>query len=542
MKPSFIVILTLILAALSMSACEKRKTLVELGNERQIMHIGNAVEPTEIDPHVTSGLGEYHLQMAVFEGLVAKHPQTLEAVPGVADRWEISEDKTVYTFHIRENARWSDGEKLTAYDFEYSWKRVLQPEIGCDYTTDFFVIKNAEAYYKGEIKDFADVGIKALDASHFQVTLNYPVPYFLLQMDNFPMYPVQKKTIEKFNAFKERGTRWTRPENFVGNGPFVIDKWIPTVVFSVKKNPYYWDSANVKLNEIHFYPYDNILLEERMFRSGQLHKTEFLPSEKSEKYKNSAEYYQSPFYAIYYYLLNNKVKPLDDVRVRKALAYSIDRESLVKNVTKGGQKPSYHYTPDNPFGFTAKVNFSYDVDLAKRLLSEAGYPEGKGFPKLELTYNTNADHLKNAQAIQQMWKKNLGVEISLRNLEWKVYLDARSTRNFQILRRSNVADILDPATFLLPMMTKDPMNDSEWGSARFDELMERSKLAKTQEERFAYFEQAEKILVDEMPVIPLYEYTTNNLVAPNVKGYYKNILDYHPYKYIYLEAVPKSGN
>lgn len=522
---------------LSVSGCGKHKTLVEIGNEQQIMHIGNALEPPDIDPHVTTGLQEYHLQMNIFEGLVSKHPQTLEAVPGVADSWEISEDQTVYTFHIRDNAKWSDGDKLTAYDFEYSWKRVLQPEIGCEYTTDFFVIKNAEEYYKGQVKDFSEVGIKALDESHFQVSLKFPVPYFLLQMDNFAMYPVQKKTIEKFNAFKERGTRWTRAGNFVGNGAFVIKEWIPSVVFSVKKNPYYWDAANVKLNEINFYPYDNILLEERMFKAGQLHKTEYLPTEKTEKYKGSPDYYQSPFYAIYYYLFNNKIKPFDDVRVRKALAYAVDRESLVKNVTKGGQTPAYHYTPDNPYGYTANVNFSYDVEHAKKLLAEAGYPDGKGFPKVELTYNTHADHLKVALAIQQMWKKNLGIDITLRNLEWKVYLDARNSRDFQILRRANVADILDPSTFLLPMMTHDPMNDSEWGSKRYDELMELSKRAKTQEERFAYFQEADKILVDEMPFIPLYFYTTNNLVASNVKGYYKNILDYHPYKYVYLEST-----
>jgi len=538
MKISLPVICLILVSLFSLAGCKgKHKTLVDIGNEQQIMHISNALEPPEIDPHVTTGTMEYHLQMAVFEGLVAKHPKTLEAIPAAADSWTISEDQTVYTFHIRDAAKWSDGDKLTAYDFEYSWQRALQPEIGCEYATDFFVIKNAEAYYKGEIKDFKEVGIKALDESTFQVTLKYPVPYFLLQMDNFAMYPVQKKTIEKFHAFKERGTRWTRSENFVGNGAFVIKEWIPSVIFSVKKNPYYWDAANVKLNEIHFYPYDNLMLEERMFKAGQLHKTEYLPSSKVDKYKNSPDYYQSPYYAMYYYVFNNKVKPLDDVRVRKALAYSIDRESLVKNVTRGGQTPAFHYTPDNPYGYTPRANFSYDVALAKKLLTEAGYPDGKGFPKLELTYNTNADHLKIALAIQEMWKANLGIDISLRNLEWKVYLDARNAKDFQIMRRSNVADILDPATFLLPMMTHDPMNDSNWGSKRYDELMELSKLAKTQEERYEYFQEADQIMIDEMPQMPIYFYTTNNLVASNVKGYYKNILDYHPYKYVYLEST-----
>lgn len=537
MKIPLPIIFFIFVSLFSLIGCkEKHKTLVEIGNEKQVLHISNMTEPAEIDPHVTSGIPEYHLQMAVFEGLIAKHPKTLEAMPAVADSWTISDDGTIYTFHIRDTAKWSDGDKLTAYDFEYSWQRVLQPEIGSEYTTDFFVIQNAEAYYKGEIKDFKQVGIKALDESHFQVVLKFPVSYFLLQMDNFAMYPVQKKTIEKFKAFKERGTGWTRPENFVGNGPFIIKEWIPSVIFSVKRNPYYWDAANVRLNEVHFYPYENLLLEERMFKAGQVHKTEFLPSAKIEKYLHSPAYHSYSYYGAYYYVFNTKVKPLDDVRIRKALAYSIDRESLVKNVTKGGQAPAFHYTPDNPYGYTARAKFSYDIALAKKLLADAGFPNGEGFPKLELTYNTHADHLKVALAIQQMWKKNLGIDITLRNLEWKVYLDTRNSRDYQILRRGNIADILDPSTFLFPMMTDDPLNDSAWGSKRYDELMELSKRAKTQDERFEYFQEADKILIDEMPLIPLYGYTTNNLVSPSVKGYYNNILDYHPYKYIYLES------
>lgn len=528
----------LLLTSLALlSGCKvKHDTLVEIGNQQQIMHIGNMTEPAEVDPHVTSGLPEYHLQMAIFEGLVSKHPQTLVPVPGVADSWTISDDKLVYSFHIRDAAKWSNGERLTAYDFEYSWKRALQPEIGSEFVKDFFVIQNAEAYYKGEIKNFDAVGIKALNESTLQVSLKFPVPYFLLQLDNFSMYPVQQKTIEKFHAFKERGTGWTRPENFVGNGPFIIKEWIPSVIFSVQKNPYYWDSANVRLNEIHFYPYENLLLEERMFKAGQLHKTEFLPSSTVKKYRTSPAYYSYPFYGIYYYVFNTKVKPLDDVRVRKALAYSIDRDSLVKNVTQGGQTPAYHYTPDDPYGYTASARFSYDVNLAQKLLAEAGFPSGKNFPALELTYNTQADHLKLAVAIQQMWKKNLGIDIRLRNLEWKVYLDARNSRDFQILRRGNVADVLDPSTFLFSMVTGDPLNESEWGSQRFDQLMKLSTQAKTQDERYKYFQEADQILVDEMPLLPLYGYTTNNLVSPSVKGYYKNILDYHPYKYIYLDS------
>lgn len=539
MKFSPHIFLLIIVSLLTLCCCEKRKTLVEIGNEQQILHVSNGAEPVDVDPHIVSGVPEHHLLMAILEGLTSKDPKTLQPIPATADSWTISEDGLVYTFHIRESARWSNGDKVTAHDFVYSWHRLLMPAIGSERSTDLFMVQNAEDFYNGKIKDFSDVGIKALDDAHFQVTLKDPTPYFLLQLDNFNLYPVQKKTIEKFGAFDERATEWTRAENFVGNGPFVIKEWIPGVVFSVKPNSYYWDAANVKLKEINFYPYDNLLLEERMFRIGQLHKTEFLPSSKVAVYKDSPAYHNYSYYGVYYYVFNTKVKPLDDVRVRKALSYAIDREAITSKVLKGGQAPLFHYTPDDPYGYKARANMVYDIQLAKKLLADAGYPNGVGFPEMELTYNTNEDHLKVALAIQQMWKKNLGIDITLHNLEWKVYLDLRKTGNFQIMRRGSIADILDPTTFLFSMKTGDPMNDTYWGSARYDELMELSKKAKTNEERFEYFQEADQILVDEAPVMPIYSYVTNNLVSPSVKGYYSNVLDYHPYNHVYLETTER---
>jgi len=539
MKISFRIILLIAISLISLTACKKHKTLVEIGNEQQIMYVGNFDEPADVDPHTVSGIPEYHLEMAIFEGLTAKDPKTLAAIPAAADSWSISDDGTVYIFHIRDTARWSDGDKLTAYDFEYSWHRALMPAIACEMVSDFFAIKNAEDFYNGKITDFKEVGIKALDESHLKVVLNNPVSYFLVGLDNFDFYPVQKKTIEKFNAFDDRATRWTRAENFVGNGAFTIKEWIPSVVFTVKRNPYYWDAANVKLNEIHFYPTNNLLQEEKMFRVGQLHKTEFLPSSKVDAYKNSPEYINFDYYGVYFYSLNIKVKPLDDVRVRKALAYSIDRELLTKNVLRGGQTPAFHYTPDDPYGYKASANMVYDVSLAKKLLADAGFPDGKGFPSLRLVYNTNSDHLKVALAVQQMWKKNLGINITLQNFEWKVYLSEREQKNFDIIRRADIGDVLDPATFLKSLKSSDSQNETNWGSARYDELIESATKQKDNIERFKYFQEADQILVDEVPLIPIYFYKTNNLLSPSVKGYYNNIMDYHPYKYVYLDASAK---
>ena len=536
MKISFRIILLLAIPLFSLTACKKHKTLVEIGNEQQILHISNYEEPADVDPQTTTGIPEYRLQMAIFEGLTSKHPKTLEVLPAAADRWDISDDGLSYKFHIRDTAKWSDGTKVTAYDFEYAWKRALTPSLGCEYANDFFLFKNAEAFYKGELSDFGQVGIKAINDSVFEVTLNHPISFFLTKLDHQSFYPVQKKLLEKFNASGDRSTGWTRPENIITNGPFKVKQWVPSFVFSVVPNPYYWDAENVKLKEIRFYPISSLLQEERMFRAGQLHKTEFLPSAKVDVYKGKPEYINFDYYGSYYYAFNTKVKPLDDVRVRKALSYSIDRESIVKDVVRGGQAPAFHYTPNNPFGYKAAANMVYDIALAKKLLADAGFPNGKGFPELTLLYNTQADHLKIALAIQQMWKNNLGINIVLKNMEWKVYLNERNLRNFDILRRGGIGDVLDPSTFFDSMRSGDPMNDTDWGSAKFDALLKSAQQARTNEDRYSLFQEADQILVDEAPLMPIYFYTTNNLLSPSVKGYYKNILDYHPYNHVYLES------
>ena len=538
MKPGRLVSL-LVIISLGLWGCEERKTLVQLGTEQQILHLGNGTEPAGIDPHTTTGMPEYHLQMALFEGLVAKHPETLEIIPAVAERWEVSDDGLVYTFHIRDTAKWSNGDAITAEDFVQSWNRALMPALGNQYAGSLFVIKNAEAYYRQTINDFSEVGVQAVDEKTLHVTLENPTPYFLQLLDHHSLFPVHIPTIKKFGALDDNTTPWTRAENFVGNGPFVIKEWTPAKVFSVIPNPYYWDAASVRLKEIRFYPVDQALVEERMFKAGQLHKTNTMPSEKIPGYRErkAPEYQGNMYFGTYFYLLNVTAKPLDDVRVRKALAYSIDRDVIVRNVVKGGQSAAYNFTPPNTLGYTAEAKMVYDLELARKLLAEAGYPDGKGFPKLELSYNTLEDHQKIAVAIQQMWKKALNIDITLKNQEWKVFIKTQQMLDYQVSRMGWIGDYMDPYTFLELFMTGAGNNKTGWGNTRYDELIRRTASAKTREERYDYFQQVEAILVDDAPFIPLYNYTTNYLLSPDVKGYYPNIMDYHPYKYMYLEAT-----
>lgn len=524
----------------SVLACsQKGRTPVEIGNEQQILHLGNGGEPSDIDPHATVGLPENQIQKALFEGLCSKDPKTLEPIPGVAESWEISDDGLTYTFKIRESARWSNGDPFTAEDFVWSWQRALNPALANQYAYTYYMIKNAEAFNKGELQDFSEVGIKALDSHTLQVELAMPTPYFLQLLSFKSMFPVHRATLEKFDAATQRGTAWTRPENFVGNGAFVVKDWVPNQVLSVKKNPHYWDAEAVKLNEIHFYPIQQAATEERMFRSGQLHIVNVLPIEKEESYRLSKHpaYTSFPLFSTYFYRLNTTRAPLNDVRVRKALAYSVDRQQLTDKVLKGGQLPAYNFTPPNELGYVAEAKIPFDIEQAKQLLAEAGYPDGKGFPPVTILYNTLEQHQTIAVVIQQMWRDALNIQVNIRNEDWKVFLASMRTMEYDIARSGWGGDYNDPNTFLDVHVTGGGNNETGWSNPRYDELIRLAAATRDQEERFRYFQEAEALLVDEVPIIPLYTYVRNRLVHPSVKEWHSNILDDYYYKHVYLEPA-----
>ncbi len=515
-----------------------RKTPVEIGNELQILHIGNGAEPSDLDPHGNSGQTDSQIKRALFEGLVSRKADTLEVIPGVAESWEVSEDDLTYTFFLRENARWSNGDPVTAHDFVWTWQRGLNPALGNPYAYMFFIFKNAEAYYNGDLSDVSAVAIRALDNHTLQFELADPTPYVLELLSFKTMYPVHRATLEKFDAVNQLATPWTRPENFVGNGPFVIKEWVVNRVLSVKKNDYYWDKTSIKLNEIHFHAVQSLAAEERMFRAGQLHMTLDLPPEKIEGYRteNHPAHRNFVLYSTYYYALNTHRPPLDDVRIRKALAYAVDRQLLTERVTKGGEIPAYAFTPPNEYGYKPQARMPEDVALARQLLAEAGYPEGKGFPKLTVLYNTLEHHQTIAVVLQQMWKENLGIDVNLQNEDWKVWLASINLGNFDISRSGWGGDYVDPNTFLDVHLSGGGNNKSNWSNARYDELIRLAAQARDPQERFAYFQEAEAILVEEAPIIPLYTYKRNRLVHPAVKNWHSNILDDYFYRDVYLEA------
>lgn len=525
-----------IFLAAIVTACSKTE-LNSHGVNEKILHIGNGDEVQTLDPNIASGIPESHILDALFEGLIVLDPKTLVELPGVAESWDISKDLLTYTFHLRRDAKWSNGDPVTAHDFVYSWIRTLTPEIASEYAYILFPLKNAKDFNSGKIKDGVQVGAKAIDDHKLSVTINSVTPYFLSVLAHHSFYPVHTATLKRLGAGKNRNTLWARPETLVSNGPFALKSWKLNSKLVVEKNPFYWDKDNVKLEEVHFYPINSRKTEEHKFRAGELHLTYEVPTNKIEIYRNKQpdKLSLAPWLGSYFYTVNTTKPPFNDVRVRRALAMAIDRESLVKNVAKGGQLPYGAYTPPNTRGYTPDKEIPFDVPGAQKLLAEAGYLQGKGFPKVEVLFNTAEEHRAIAEAVQQMWKKNLGIEVELINQDWKVYLDSINTINYDIVRRGWIGDYNDPSAFLEIFLSYSGQNQTGWVSKKYDELVEKAGQIESENERIRLYKEAERILLDETPLLPIYVYTRAYLKDPRLKGWHANILDRHLYKGIYLE-------
>jgi oligopeptide transport system substrate-binding protein len=519
------------------TACGGGESNVESGNRDGYLHYGNGAEPQGLDPHVVTGVPENHLVRALFEGLAVKNPITLEPEPGVAERWDISEDGTVYTFYINPEAKWSNGESITASDYVWSWNRALHPDTGSLYAYMLYPIVNSEAYSKREIIDFGDVGVKALNDLTLEVTLNAPTPYFLQLMDHYSTFAVHPETLLKHGKMTDRYTPWTRVSNIVSNGPFTLEEWSLNRRIIVKKSDHYWDRDNVALNGVYFYPTENVISEERMFRAEQLHYTAVVPLDKIPDYRAAEDspYVQSPYLGTYYYLVNTDRPPVDNVLVRRALSYALDRDTLTRTVLQNTAIPAYSITPPDTLGYNPPKLFDYNPEKARELLAEAGYPNGEGWPGLEIIYNTQEAHRKIAVAVQQMWKRELNIDVTLSNQEWKVYLNSVSQRDFQIARRGWIGDYVDANNFLDLFITDGGNNNTGYSDEIYDDIiLNRAPKAKSRKERYDLFLEAETMMMNDMPIIPIYTYTSKHLIHPSVEGIYANLMDSLNLKYVKL--------
>lgn len=521
-----------------MACGEKSKSNVEIGNETGVIYINNGSEPQTLDPHVSTGSPEHNISMNIYEGLVTKHPKTLEPVPGVAENWVLSENDTVYTFNLRKNARWSNGDPVIANDFVVSWQRALMPSLANQYAYMMYYIKNSEAFHTGKITDFSKVGVVAKDDHTLVVTLDKPTHFFLQLLDHNSYFPVHISTLKKHGALDDLSSRWYLPENFVGNGAFVPTKWVVNSEIRLKKNEYYWDAKNVELNGAVIYPIEDQQAEERAFRTGQVHATNTpqMDIEKIAEYKNNQpdNIRIAQNYSSYFYIFNTTRKPLDNPKVRKALSMAVDRELLVERVTKGGEVAAYSLIPPDAEGYTPTAVLKYDVSKAQALLAEAGYPNGEGFPTFSILFNTHDNHRKVALAIQQMLKKNLNIDVLLDNKEWKVYIDSQHSKDYDISRLGWLADYLDPTNFFDLFISWSGNNRTGWVNAEYDRLNTEVRNTTDRQKRFEIFEKLDTILLEEMPYIPLYYYVDLNFVLPSVQGWHNNLMHYHPLKYVSL--------
>ena len=520
--------------------CSENISPVDSGLEQQIYHHGNGSEPQGIDPHIVTGVPEHHILISLCEGLTIPNPNPTGSdgyIPGTAESWSISDDGKEYIFKLNKNAKWSNGDPVTADDFVWSWKRILTASLGSQYPDMLYYLVGAYEYHNGEIDNFDEVGIKALDSHTLKVNLKNPTPFFIGLLSHYSTWPVHKETVLKHGDIDDRNGEWTRPGNFVCNGPFQLKTWELNNKIVVEKNPHYYDASMVRLNEIHYYPVSNVMTEDRMFRAGQLHLTSSMPTQKCPIYieEKNPNLKIDPYMGTYFYRINTENETLSDVRVRKALAYSIDRQLLVDKVTQCGQIPAYSFTPPGSNGYQPSTEIPYDPVLAKQLLAEAGYSSDNPFPKLEILFNTNEGHRKVALAIQQMWQNELGIEVELVNQDWKVYLSREMVGDFQISRAGWIGDYEDPNTFLDLMRPNRGNNKTGWENMDFDALVEEANTINDQEKRYELLNEAEKILIDNMPIIPLYTYVRVYQLSPDVKGFNPHILDHHHPKFIYLE-------
>ena len=491
----------------------------------QEMIIANHAEPQSLDPSQITGVPEHRIYKALFEGLVGSDPKTCKAVPGVAESWTFNADNSVITFKIRQGITWSDGTPITAQQIVDSWLYHLNPTTASHYAYMMgMVVKGAELYNEKGGKP-SDVAIRAVDARTFEVTLVGPTPYALDMMSHYAFSPLPMHVIQKF------GNDWVKPGNIVGNGPFVLKEHIPNSRVVVVPNDKYWNKNNVHLSKITFIPNDDRNTTYQAFKNGEIDWSTDIPVALIDELKLRPDFYATTQVGTYYMYINNRDHAaLRDVRVRKALSMGFDRQELCDKVLKTGVVPAYAISP--PMNdYKPAEGAKYNVAEAKRLLAEAGYPEGRGLPTISIMYNTAEQHKLVSEYLQEAWRKNLGVNVTLENLEWATYLEARKTSRMQIARAGWIADYMDPQNFLDLVISTGGNNDGHYNNANYDRLIRQAATMPDGPARNAIMRQAEDIAItQDQCMIPIYYYVSFNLIDLNKwEGWYTNPLNTQPY-------------
>jgi oligopeptide transport system substrate-binding protein len=518
--------LLLLLAVVALGGCSR------LPDRADLVFI-NGAEPELLDPALVTAQATSRITYALFEGLTAFDLRGVPQ-PGVAERWEISPDGIRYVFHLRHNATWSNGDPVTAEDFFYSWRRILLPETAAEYAYQLHYVRGAKDFNEGKTKDFDQVGLRVLNSYTLEVTLQNPTPFFLDLCAFSTLLPVHRWTVERYADWA------SKPEHFIGNGPFTLREWRPFDRVRLVKNLRYWNAAQVGMQSVDVLPASRPNTAYNFYSTGLadlMMDKGLAPTALLGELKKRPDFHAASFLGNYFMRFNVRRKPFDDVRVRRAFALVVDKEYLVEHITRAGERPANSFVPPGAgAGYEPPPGYTRNVGQARQLLAEAGYTEGRGFPVVYYLYRADSDLDQDiAVELQSMFRRELGVTVQLARQEWTVLLNSQQTLDFDFSRSSWVGDYNDPNTFLDMFVTGGGNNNTGWSNAHYDQLIAAAGRENDREKRFAIFREAEKMLVtDESPICPLYHYVGIQFYdSERLGGIEANLLDEHPIKAMY---------
>lgn len=525
--PLFSVALLLVIGALAWVGVR----IVQYGafakHRRADVVIINGPEPESLDPAIVTLQADLRLVRAFFEGLARLNPRTAEPEPGLAERWEISADGKTYTFYLRTDAVWSTGEPITAEDVVYSWIRVLDPQTAAEYAGQLFFVKNAEAFCTGQLKDPSPVGVRVLDRRTVRVELRDPTPFFL-DLCAFPTLAVVPR-----QAIEQHGDRWLMARPLPVSGPYTLESWRLRDRLRARRNPLYWDAARTQSERVDFLTMESAMTALNLYEAGEadiIWDKPLIPSELMDVLGSRLDCHTFNYLGTFFLRYNVTRPPFNDPRVRKALALAIDKQRIVERITRAGERAASHFTPDGIARYEPPAGLGHDPEAARRLLTDAGYPGGRGFPAFQYLLTNPTIEQQIAVELQAMWQKELGIRTELRQNEMKVYQAAQTALDYDVSRSSWIGDYNDPNTFLELFVSQNGNNRTGWKNPRYDELLRSANRELDPVKRAALLREAETLLVrDELPIVPIYFYAGINFFDPEkIEGVGFNVLDEHP--------------
>ena len=551
-KTSFVYTIIFLAIFLFCFGCPRKeeKTDNSLLDDGKTFRFTNTQPPTSLDVNKALALYESRIINILFEGLARYGDQGKLAELAVAEKYDVKDEGRVHIFYLRKNAHWSDGSPVTAHDFVASYQRILNPATGGQYANMLYHIVNAREIHQGDIKDFSQLGVKALNDYTLEFNLKYPVPYFFELMTHHTYFPIPRQAVEK------HGADWTKPENIVCNGPFVLESQDNEKLVMIK-NKHYWEKERIKLEKVIAYTHEDQDQQLRMFKNGQV---DWLCSQVSKraypKIKQDPCWLAAPYLGTFFLSFNVKKKPFDDPRVRMALSLAFDRKIITERIFTAGELPAYNFVPQGTAGYYPIYRIGEDpredVRKAQELLEEAGYPEGRGFPEFSIMFDERDQNKRVCLVISRMWRRNLKIKVNIEGVKWDDYITRLKSVDYDVARRGWVGDYNDAYSFLELWLSENSNNDTGWSHKKYDKIIRKSNYQLDKKKRRKYFQYAEKILLQQSPVIPIYFYIADQMIKPYVRGLYPriqnndhgqkdiaagkcNITDNHPINYIWID-------